>query len=128
MNAWRAHPLLHVLSDEEIEHWKNWAIWMVEKFQRASSAVEGRNGWLSQMYCNGKSLNTLRLKALTVIHNFDLFRADGTTSAERLFDKKFLDLFEWTLERVGALPLPRESRKEPVSNPLNLQDCPALSG
>lgn len=128
LNAWRAHHLLHILSDEEMEHWKNWAIWMVEKFQRTSSAVEGRNGWLSQMYCNGRSLSTRRLKALTAIHNFDLPRADGTTSAERLFDKKFPDLFEWTLERVGALPLPRERRKEPVFNPLNLQNCPALSG
>ena len=128
LNAWQAYQLSHILSDEEIEHWKNWAIWMVEKFQRTSSAVEGRNGWLSQMYCNGRCLNTLRLKALTAIHNFDLRRADGTTSAERLFDKKFPDLFEWTLERVGSLPLPRERRKGSVSNPLNLQNCPALSG
>jgi len=128
LNAWQAYQLLHVLSDEEIEHWKNWAIWMVEKFQRTSSAVEGRNGWLSQMYCNGRSLSTLRLKALTAIHNFDLRRADGKTSAERLFDKKFPELFEWILERVGPLPLPRERRKGSISNPLNLQNCPALSG
>jgi len=128
LNAWRAHHLLHNLSDEEIEHWKAWAIWMVEKFQRTSSAVEGRNGWLSQMYCNGRSLKTLRLKAMTVIHNFDLRRASGTTSAERLFDKKFPDLFEWTLERVGALPLARERRKDHDYNRLNLQNCPALSG
>ena len=32
LNAWRLHHLLHNLSDEEIEHWKAWAIWMVEKF------------------------------------------------------------------------------------------------
>lgn len=128
LNAWQAYQLSHILSDEEIEHWKAWAIWMVEKFQRTSSAVEGRNGWLSQMYCNGRSLSTRRLKAITAIHNFDTRRADGTTSAERLFDKKFPDLFEWTLERVGSLPMPRERRKGSVFNPLNLQDCPALSG
>ena len=128
LNAWQAYQLSHTLRDEEIEHWKAWAIWMVEKFQRTSSAVEGRNGWLSQMYCNGRSLSTRRLKTLTAIHNFDLRRADGTTSAERLFDKKFPELFEWTLERVGALPLPRERRKDLAFNPLNLQNCPALSG
>ena len=128
LNAWQAYQRSHILSDEEIEHWKDWAIWMVEKFQRTSSAVEGRNGWLSQMYCNGRSLSTLRLKALTAIHNFDLRRADGKTSAERLFDKKFPELFEWTLEKVGPLPLPRERRKNSVFNPLNLQNCPALSG
>lgn len=128
LNAWQAYQLSHDLSDEEIEHWKAWAIWMVEKFQRTSSAVEGRNGWLSQMYCNGRSLSTRRLKAITAIHNFDTRRADSTTCAERLFDKKFPDLFEWTLERVGALPLPREGRNSSAFNSLNLQDCPALSG
>ena len=126
--VWEAHRLSQTLSIDEIERWQVWAAWMVGKFQRSSSAVEGRNGWLSQMYCNGRSLNTRRLKTLTVIHNFDLRRADETTCAERLFDAEFPDLFEWILDRVGPLPLPREDRKHSIPNPLNLQDCPALSG
>jgi len=35
------------------------------------------------------------LQVLTIIHNFDLKRADGTTAAERLFDHSFPDVFEW---------------------------------
>ncbi|MEA1867790.1 MAG: DUF6399 domain-containing protein [Thermodesulfobacteriota bacterium] len=62
------------------------------------------------------------------MHNFDLRRADGTTSAKRLFDVKFPDLFEWTLERVGSLPMPRKARNRSVSNPLILLNCTALSG
>jgi hypothetical protein len=34
------------------------------------------------------------LKVLTIIHNFDLKRQDGTTAVQRLFDKPFPDLFE----------------------------------
>ena len=101
---------------------------MVGKFQRSSSAVEGRNGWLSQMYRNGRSFTIQRLKALTVMHNFDLRRSDSTTSAERLFDAKFPDLFEWTLERIGSLPMPRRAKIHSVSNPLISLACPALSG
>ncbi|MEA1969638.1 MAG: DUF6399 domain-containing protein [Thermodesulfobacteriota bacterium] len=126
--VWEAHQLSQTLGIDEIERWQDWAAWMVGKFQRSSSAVEGRNGWLSQMYCNGRSLGTRRLKTLTVIHNFDLRRADGSTCAERLFDQEFPDLFEWILDRVGPLPLPRENRKYSIPNPLNLQSCPALSG
>ena len=48
----------------------SWAEWMVSNFQRASSAVEGRNGWLSQMHHNGRGLTAKRLKAQTVLHNY----------------------------------------------------------
>ncbi len=126
--VWHAHRLSQTLHSDEIEFWQAWAAWMVSKFQRSSSMVEGRNGWLSQMYRNGRSLTVRRLKGLTAIHNFDLRRADGTTSAERLFDVKFPDLFEWTLERVGSLPMPRKARNRSIPNPLISLNCPALSG
>ena len=122
-----AHPLSQTLSCDEIERWQGWATWMVGKFQRSSSAVEGRNGWLSQMYRNGRSFTARRLKALTAIHNFDLRRFDGTSAAERLFDAEFPDLFEWTLKRIGPLPLPRKARIRATNNPLISLNCPALS-
>jgi len=50
---------------------------MARQFQRSSSAVEGRNGCLSQMYRNGRGLNKKRLNALTVIHNYGIKREDG---------------------------------------------------
>ena len=95
----------------EKEEMVSWAEWMVSNFQRTSSAVEGRNGWLSQMHHNGRGLTPNRLKAQTVLHNYYLKRDDGTTAAERLFRKKFPDPLEWVVERMGDLPLPRESKK-----------------
>ncbi|CAK0780302.1 hypothetical protein CCP4SC76_7340002 [Gammaproteobacteria bacterium] len=46
-----------------------------------------------------------------VIHNFDTRRADDTTPAERLFDTRFPDLFEWLLHEIGPLPVARAARK-----------------
>ncbi|MBF0585105.1 MAG: hypothetical protein HQL80_12845 [Magnetococcales bacterium] len=98
---------------------------MADKFQRTSSAVEGRNGCLSQMYHNGRGLTIQRLKALTVIHNFDCRRGDGTTAAERLFGTQFPDLFEWVVGRMGELPPARKSRERVIPNPLILLPVPA---
>ena len=85
----------------------SWAKWMISNFQRTSSAVEGRNGWLSQMNHNGRGVSLRRLKAQTVLHNYYLKREDGTTAAERLFHQKFPDPLEWVIERMGELPLSR---------------------
>ena len=103
-----SHPLTSGISEEETKQWHSWAHWTVMKFQRTSSAVEGRNGTLSRMNHNQRSVPLTRLKALTVIHNFGIKRQDGTTAAERLFGEKFPDLFEWIVERMGDLPLPRD--------------------
>lgn len=103
-----SHPLTSDISEEETARWYSWANWIVMKFQRTSSAVEGRNGTLSRMNHNQRSVSVKRLKALTVIHNFDIKRKDGTTAAERLFGEKFPDLFEWIVEKMEDLPLPRD--------------------
>ncbi len=101
------HPLTSKF--EQNEEMVLWAKWMISNFQRTSSAVEGRNGWLSQMHHNGRGLSPNRLKALTVLHNYYLKRADGTTAAERAFRQKFPDPLEWVVSRMGELPLPRAS-------------------
>lgn len=105
------HPVTVSLSLSTRESWWNWGIWMVSKFQRSSSAVEGRNGYLSQVHHNRRGLSTKRLKVSTIIHNFSLKRNDGTTAAERLFGQQFPDLFEYLVENIGELPQPRKSRK-----------------
>lgn len=102
------NPLTPGISEEETSQLYSWAHWMVMKFQRTSSAVEGRNGTLSRMNHNQRAIPLTRLKALTVIHNFEIKRKDGTTAAERLFGEKFPDLFEWIVERMEDLPLPRD--------------------
>ncbi|MCI5211879.1 MAG: hypothetical protein D3910_24570, partial [Candidatus Electrothrix sp. ATG2] len=45
--VFQAHALTGTFSEDEILFWQNWAQEMVEKFHRASSAVEGCNGFLS---------------------------------------------------------------------------------
>lgn len=103
----QTHPLTTVLAPKELTRWHRWATWMVMKFQRTSSAVEGRNGVLSRMNHTQRSIPARRLKVSTVIHNFGIHREDGTTAAERLFGEKFPDLFEWIVDHIGELPLPR---------------------
>src|SRR6202522_712557 len=56
-------------------------------FQRSSSSVEGRNGRLSLQQHGHSRVSERRLKALTVIHNYMVKRADGTTAAERFFGR-----------------------------------------
>jgi len=113
------------LPESEMQRWLAWAEWMVQKFHRSSSAVEGRNGYLSQMYHNGRGLTEKRLRALTVIHNYGLKRLDGTTAAVRLFGREFPDLFSWLVTEMGQLPLPRKGGKRVVHNPLFLITVPA---
>ena len=72
-------------------------------FQRSSSCVEGRNGQLELRHHSLHRLSPRKRAALTVIHNYWLKRADGTTAAERFFGAKPADLFAWLLE---CQPLP----------------------
>jgi Family of unknown function (DUF6399) len=103
------------LTNSEQQEWIDWSVWMCTKFQRTSSAVEGRNGYLSGLHHSGRGFTEQTLKALTIIHNFDIKRDDGTTAAQRLFEKPFPDLFEWVVPRMGELPRPRKTLKTPKS-------------
>ena len=105
---WEDHPLSHSLPLEERQHWLQWAEQQVRQFQRASSAVEGRNGYLSQIYHNRRGLSTTRLHSLTIIHNFALRRPDGTTAAQRLFQIEFPDLWEYVLAQPFEIPMSRQ--------------------
>ncbi|MDZ4153674.1 DUF6399 domain-containing protein [Methylicorpusculum sp.] len=112
------------LPDSELQRWLEWAEWMSRNFHRSSSASEGRNGYLSQMVHNGRGLTEKRLRALTVIHNYGLQRADGTTAAMRLLGQMFPDLLSWLVAEMGALPLPRKGRERVTRNPLFLRTVP----
>jgi len=122
--ALHEHPLSATLTAETFARWQAWATEQVGQFQRASSPVEGRNGYLAQLNHCARGTPARRLKVLTVIHNFDLQRADGTTAAERLFGTPFPDLFDWVMERMGALPVPRKARTPSAPKLLNLQSVP----
>ena len=119
------HPLTATLSQEKQEQWWAWSMWMVAKFQRTSSAVEGRNGYLSRLHHTSRGLEPQTLKVLTIIHNYDLKRVDGTTAAQRLFGQPFPDLFEWVVDHMGELPRPRKSKKSAKPKIPTLQSVPA---
>jgi Family of unknown function (DUF6399) len=116
--AYETHPVTLTISKQEVDRWRSWAEWACGNFHRASSAVEGRNGCLSQSYHNGRGLTRNRLAALTAIHNYDTRWDDGSTPAQRLFKEPFPDLFEWLIGQMDALPLPRKARQRIVHNPL----------
>lgn len=121
----QADPFTTTLPASELQRWLEWAEWMARQFHRSSSAVEGRNGYLSQMVHNGRGLSEKRLRALTVIHNYGLKRDDGTTAAMRLFGQPFPDLFSWLVAEMDPLPLPRKGRQRATRNPLFFKNVPA---
>ena len=105
------HPCTRQLKPELLAGWKAWAAEHARAFHRASSAVEGRNGYLSQMQHNHRGLPLRRYQVWTVLHNFDCRAADGTTPAARFFRRSFPDLFESVLSQIGELPMPRQRRQ-----------------
>jgi len=124
LGAFQRHPLTQGMTEGDLAYWQPWAEYMVAKFQRASSAVEGRNGYLSQMHHTGRGISPQRLHVLTVIHHFGLKRPDGTTAAQRLFGREFPELFDWLVKQMGDLPLPRKSRTAAQRKLLSLQAVP----
>jgi hypothetical protein len=106
--AFDTHAITRGLDRHVLAEWQAWACLRVQVFARASSAVEGRNGYLSQMQHNHRGLPTRRYKVWTVLYNFDCCAADGTTPAARFFGRSFPDLFETVLSQIEALPRPRQ--------------------
>ena len=85
---------------------------LTEVFQRSSSNVEGRNGYLSLPNHQLRGLDLPRKRmCLTTIHNFFLTRADGTTAAERFFGQKPRSMFAAILDSVDLPPAPRSPQR-----------------
>ena len=95
------------LSEVEQSSLQQQAKELAEVFQRSSSHVEGRNGYLSLRNHQLRGLDRPRKRAcLTAIHNFFLTRSDGTTAAERFFGQKPRSLFAAILDSVAIPPAP----------------------
>jgi hypothetical protein len=109
--AFERHPCTRQLTPEVLAGWKAWAAEHAKAYQRASSAVEGRNGYLSQMQHNHRGLPMRRYQVWTALHNFDCRAVDGTTPASRFFRRSFPDLFESVLAQIDELPMPRQRRQ-----------------
>jgi hypothetical protein len=106
--AFEAHSLTAQLPPEVLAGWKAWAAEHARTFQRASSAVEGRNGYLSQMHHNHRGLPKRRYKVWSALHNFDCRASDESTPASRFFRREFPDLFETVLAQIEELPRARK--------------------
>jgi hypothetical protein len=80
---------------------------LADVFQRSSSNVEGRNGYLSLRNHQLRGLDQPRKReCLTAVHNFFLTRPDGTTAAERFFGQKPRCMFTAILASVELPPAP----------------------
>lgn len=84
-------------------------------FQRSSSNVEGRNGYLSLRNHQLRGLDLPRKReCFTAIHNFFLTRPDGTTAAERFFGQKPRSMFAAILASVEIPPAPLSPPRQAV--------------
>jgi hypothetical protein len=98
---------LRELSPLAQDQLKQTAAKLAEVFQRSSSNVEGRNGYLSFRHHELRGLdNPRKRECLTAVHNFLLTRSDGTTAAERFFGQKPRSMFAAVLESVDIPPAP----------------------
>ena len=108
-----AGGVLWELSPETQAQLRHEAKRLAAVFQRSSSNVEGRNGYLSLRSHQLRGLNLPRKRqCFTAIHNFFLTRSDGATAAERFFGQKPRSMFAAILESVELAPAPlRPPRK-----------------
>jgi hypothetical protein len=102
-----AGGVLSALSPEAQAQLHDEAKRLAAVFQRSSSNVEGRNGYLSLRSHQLRGLDLPRKReCFTAIHNFFLTRSDGTTAAERFFGQKPRSMFMAILESVELAPAP----------------------
>ena len=95
------------LSPEAQHHLHDEAKRLAAVFQRSSSNVEGRNGYLSLRNHQLRGLDLPRKRAcFTAMHNFFLTRSDGTTAAERFFGQQPRSMFGAILGSVELAPAP----------------------
>jgi hypothetical protein len=99
--------VLSVLNPETQNHLHDEAKRLATVFQRSSSNVEGRNGYLSLRSHQLRGLDLPRKReCFTAMHNFFLTRPDGTTAAERFFGQKPRSMFAAILASVELAPAP----------------------
>lgn len=117
---WKNSNLITQLTQERLANLMDMAYQFAINFQRSSSQTEGRNGYLAFVNHAHRGIPKERLKALTVIHNYDIRRTDGSTPAQRLFGRDFPDLFEFICQNVTGFKEPK-CRKSKVLNASILQ-------
>lgn len=119
-----SHQLMGELTKKS---WLKWAKQMCCKFQRTTSAVEGRNGLLAGFNLCARGMTEAQLESQTIINNYWNKRADGTTAVERCFNyKPEINLFEFIVKNMKDLPIPRRRWHKNISNYLQLNILAAV--
>ena len=123
----KSHPLTTIILQNRCNDlkWRTWAEEISNIFIRATSAIEGRNSWLSQIHFNGRGFSQKRLISQCAIKNYFLERNDGTTACERLAGFKPENMFEFIVKNIGELAQPRKRKVKDPNNPLILGGVPA---
>jgi len=119
-----ADPLTRQLEADTLPEWVEWANWIALKYQRTTSAVEGRNGYLSRLHHSSRGFSASKRCSL---------ESTILTSGERMvlrqhndsLDTMHENLFEWVVDHMGELPGPRQSSSIQPSHPLPRLAVPA---
>jgi hypothetical protein len=104
------------LPPSQQEQIRNTAQQCAQLFQRSSSCVEGRNGYLSLRHHSSHRLSKRKLGALTVIHNFFIKRPNETTAAERFFEARHKNLFKYLLDNLNVSARPAKARRAKMAS------------
>jgi hypothetical protein len=111
-----SHPI-QTLDAETRAHLEQVAGECADLFQRSSSCVEGRNGFLALYQHGHHRLSRRKQQVLTALHNFAITRPDGTTAAQRFFAQAHPALFGQVLERMPWPARPARRRARPAKPP-----------
>jgi len=99
--------VLQALPQGEHNRLKAAAAKLADMFQRSSSNVAGRHGYLSLRSHALRGLDSPRKRVgLTAVHNCLRTRPDGTTAAESFFGQKPHSMFAAILVSVEIPPAP----------------------
>ena len=111
-----SHPI-QSLDPQTRRHLEQVAGECADLFQRSSSCVEGRNGFLALYQHGHHRLGPRKQQVLTALHNFAIKRPDNTTAAERFFAQPHPSLLEQVLERMPWPARPARRRPRPARQP-----------
>ena len=114
-----SHPI-QALDAETRTHLEQVAGECADMFQRSSSYVEGRNGFLvlyHRLPAWPSPPQSTQAAVMTALHNFSITRPDGTTAAERFCAQPHPALFGQVLKRMPRPARPARRRPRPAKPP-----------
>jgi hypothetical protein len=118
----KSHPDYSLESIDQ--KWVDWAETFSKLFIRTTSALEGRNQWITQTHYNCRGLTSERLKSQTAMRNYFLEDQSHRTPCEKLTKIKPECLFQYILKNIGPLKQPRIGKNMKLPQALIHQGVP----